>query len=252
MTSSLRFYIGGIAFFLDSSFAEAAREWRGLGPFAQNGSPPDFSVVLKNGPFQPEKFRYRLLPDISLAIEESKRNPSTLTLTLGCARPIPVGVLLKLGAAVAVPRVGGLFFHGAALRSSDGKQILLIGPSGSGKSTVSEEWLRQGGECGSDEAVMVRPGKDGWLVFPTPFWGRLEPRDPETVAGRLLQRVFLLKGKGLPDAITCVFEADPAGNVASFHTLSKFVKSYKFVSLPRKRVIIDRVNLIREQLVSSG
>ena len=252
MSESLCFRIGDQAFFLDPALEAVSHEWKGLSAFLSKApGSSGLTVSMKVGPFLPTGFRYRLLPDISLIIEETKKTASSMSLTLGCKKPIPVGVMLKIAAAIALPRVGGLFFHGALLQSTSEKNALLIGPSGSGKSTVAEQWLQQGGMCGSDEAVIVRPGKNEWLCYPTPFWGRLEPNIPALISGQPLHHVFLLKGKGLPDLIKCVFEADPKGNVASFQALSKFMKSYNLVPLPRKRVIMDRLNIIREHLLLS-
>ncbi|MDA8132412.1 MAG: hypothetical protein M0011_12995 [Elusimicrobia bacterium] len=70
-------------------------------------------------------------------------------------------------------RSGGLMLHSAGLLRN-GRAYVFLGKSGAGKSTLSRLAAASGGaEVISDEMNMLRPGKGGWLVHGSPFWGEM-------------------------------------------------------------------------------
>ena len=74
---------------------------------------------------------------------------------------------LRMACALLAYREGGFLVHGAAL-VVDGSAHLFIGQSGSGKSTVVA--LSPGATALGDDLILLRPDRQGWLVYGTPFW----------------------------------------------------------------------------------
>ncbi|MDA8242702.1 MAG: hypothetical protein M0025_01095 [Elusimicrobia bacterium] len=70
-------------------------------------------------------------------------------------------------------RSGGLMLHSAGLLKN-GRAYVFLGKSGAGKSTLARLAAAAGGaEVISDEINLLRPGKRGWAVHGSPFWGEM-------------------------------------------------------------------------------
>jgi hypothetical protein len=80
---------------------------------------------------------------------------------------------IRIGASVAMPRLGGLVMHASAV-GFGGRALVFAGVSGAGKSTIAA-MLDEGFPAVtkvSDELVILRPGADGtWRAHVTPFIG---------------------------------------------------------------------------------
>jgi hypothetical protein len=97
-------------------------------------------------------------------------NLSSRQASLVTTNPAPLIDLegfLRMACALLAYREGGLLVHGAAL-VVNGNAHLFIGQSGSGKSTVVA--LSPGATALGDDLVLLRPDRQGWLVYGTPFW----------------------------------------------------------------------------------
>ncbi|MDD2806701.1 MAG: hypothetical protein PHV33_14210 [Elusimicrobiales bacterium] len=62
--------------------------------------------------------------------------------------------------------------HSAGLLKN-GRACLFLGKSGAGKSTISRLGAAAGCEVISDEINLVLPGKGGYRVHGSPFWGEM-------------------------------------------------------------------------------
>ncbi len=97
-----------------------------------------------------------------------------------------VEYFLRVALALFAWAKGGLLVHSAAILV-DNAAFLFTGQSGSGKSTVVS--LSRGRERSialSDDLVLLRPGRDGWLAYGTPFWNlQTESRDGQTASGKV-------------------------------------------------------------------
>ncbi len=67
---------------------------------------------------------------------------------------------------------GGLMLHSAGIVKK-GCAYLFLGKSGAGKSTLSKLAAAGGAEVISDEINLLRPGKGGFRVYGSPFWGEM-------------------------------------------------------------------------------
>jgi hypothetical protein len=86
-------------------------------------------------------------------------------------------------------RSGGFMLHSAGLVKK-GRAYLFLGKSGAGKSTLSKLAAGAGAEVISDEINLLRPGKGGFRVYGSPFWG--EMRADGRPGGWPLGGIFLL------------------------------------------------------------
>ncbi len=79
--------------------------------------------------------------------------------------------ILGIGLVKLLRSVRYYALHAAGLLASEGKGILISGVSGCGKSTLSIGMIRHGWQYLSDDAVLLRLGKEGVksLVFRQPF-----------------------------------------------------------------------------------
>ena len=85
---------------------------------------------------------------------------------------------------------GGLMLHSAGL-VKNGRAYLFLGKSGAGKSTLAKLAAAAGAEVISDEINLLRPGKGGFRVYGSPFWG--EMRADGRPGNWPLGGIFLLK-----------------------------------------------------------
>jgi len=77
---------------------------------------------------------------------------------------------LRVVVAIIAYHNDGLLVHGAALRAG-AATFLLVGQSGSGKSTAVALSHAAGKAVAlGDDLVLLRPERDGWRAYGTPFW----------------------------------------------------------------------------------
>jgi hypothetical protein len=101
---------------------------------------------------------------------------------------------LRVLYALLAERDGGLMFHAAGLLAPDTGQVyLFIGCSGSGKSTVVRLLSRQLITL-NDDLILVRPERQGWLAYGTPFWNtEITERVGQTAHGPVARVCVLVK-----------------------------------------------------------
>jgi hypothetical protein len=87
---------------------------------------------------------------------------------------------------------GGVIFHAAGIAVS-GKGYVFPGPSGAGKSTICRQFKgRRRVEILSDDRIIVRQGRNGFLIFGTPWPG--EEGNALNLCIPLTQIFFLAQG----------------------------------------------------------
>lgn len=165
------------------------------GKFAsKGGSDCNFEVFEAPGrqnPFKPAIFAGK----DSLVI---KRGDFAAELDLrggkGTLRAAPTGqcldAFLRSLLSVLLLRAGGFMLHSAGIVKK-GRAYLFLGKSGAGKSTLAKLAAEAGAEVISDEINLLRPGKGGFRVYGSPFWG--EMRADGRQGSWPLGGVFLLK-----------------------------------------------------------
>lgn len=111
-------------------------------------------------------------------------NTGQATLALSSAAPLEdVEYFLRILYALLADCAGGLLIHAAGVLAG-GRVHLFIGPSGSGKSTVAK--LSPEALIMNDDLVLLRPQRDGWLAYGTPFWNATAiERAGQTASGPL-------------------------------------------------------------------
>jgi hypothetical protein len=87
-------------------------------------------------------------------------------------------------------REGGMLLHCAGL-VKNGRAYLFPGRSGAGKSTLSKLAAEEGAEIISDELNLVRPEKNGFNVYGSPFWGEMRNEGRRGVWP--LEKIFALR-----------------------------------------------------------
>lgn len=101
---------------------------------------------------------------------------------------------LRVVAAINAYHNDGLLVHGAALKAG-AATFLLVGQSGSGKSTAVALSLAAGKAVAlGDDLVLLRPERDGWRAYGTPFWNiQTVERQGQTSDGLLTGIYKLIK-----------------------------------------------------------
>ncbi len=87
----------------------------------------------------------------------------------------------------------GIIMHSAGICDTDGRGFLFAGESGAGKTTISRIWHL----CGSarvinDDRVIIRRGKQGFLLHSSPWHGELGLERVSQVMSAPLSRIFFL------------------------------------------------------------
>lgn len=87
--------------------------------------------------------------------------------------------LLEVLMVCLLSRGRGLMVHACGI-SADGRGYLFAGNSGQGKTTMAELWKRDGVVL-NDDRVILRPGKDDFLMYGTPWHGADKGVSPQSV-----------------------------------------------------------------------
>jgi hypothetical protein len=92
-----------------------------------------------------------------------------------------IGVLNQ----IAATSTEHLVLHAAALRSPDGRTVVIPGRSGAGKSTLAAQMVERGWSYFSDEAVGIRAGGLGVIPYAKPLTLEDRAHDGGVPAGRV-------------------------------------------------------------------
>jgi hypothetical protein len=114
-------------------------------------------------------------------------------LTLRSTSPIAqMEYFLRILYALLAEAHGGLMLHCAGIMAQSGAH-LFIGQSGSGKSTAAS--LSRGrGVVMNDDLIVLRPEKDCWIAYGTPFWNfETFDRDGQTSSAAVAGICTLIK-----------------------------------------------------------
>jgi hypothetical protein len=102
-------------------------------------------------------------------------------------------VALRTALCSRLPLDGGLPLHAAGI-ALDGRGVVFFGPSGAGKSTLASLSPHP---VLSDELVAVVPGRPGYSLTATGFWGTLAGGRAHTGSWPLAALIELDKGPGV-------------------------------------------------------
>lgn len=102
--------------------------------------------------------------------------------------------------SVLIAHDGGFMLHSAGLVKK-GKAYLFLGKSGAGKSTLAGLAARAGARVISDEINLLRPTRQGFRVYGSPFWG--EMRADGRPGSWPLGGIFLLKKGKAAGVVPC-------------------------------------------------
>jgi hypothetical protein len=138
-------------------------------------------------------------------------NPATRTGRIRqLAKPYSLDSVLRIVHTLVLAPQGGFLLH-AASAIRNGKAFLFAGVSGAGKSTISS-FAPADATLLTDEISYVRPYRDGYLAFGTPFTGELD-KQGENISAPVAALYLLAKGP--ENRIDPVSPADAARSVLS-------------------------------------
>ena len=113
-------------------------------------------------------------PDFSVSVEQSdiERERAVADAEYSDAYLETLAVYRKI--SEAMPAYDTFLFHGSAIEA-DGRGYLFAAPSGTGKSTHARLWRQLLGDRArmiNDDKPLIRVGKDGVVVYGTPWNGK--------------------------------------------------------------------------------